>query len=309
MASKAGAATAAAAVAAPLPPPPVPWQLPGAAAGGKGLRWRPGDLLCSTDVPAHQKVPFIMHGYRPAPRGPCGLLRTVFTLHNETGNIWTHLVGFGYFVVVFAHLVEELIVADTEGLQWDELWVLALVGATAFCLLCSFSYHLCSCSGRSLRECMYRMDLTGIVVLIVMSYFTGIALGYRCWPRLRRFYLVYAVGVAAALAWPLLRSQLADLTRHFIVCVALGVLPAAHFLYVSSQEDVACVVPYMLAMFGCYGAGAFFYLQRWPEKHWPGRFDILGHSHQVWHVFVLLAAVSWVRGSVVMLRHFGRKSC
>jgi len=283
---------------------PASWQLP-----DRSTWPRRGDLLSSSDVPQHQKVPFITYGYRPVPKGLCGLFWTIFSLHNETGNIWTHLVGFGYFVAVFTQLFRELVIADGRGLQWDELWVLALVAATAFCLLCSFSYHICTCSGRCVRECMYRFDLTGIVTLIVVSYFTGIALGLRCQTGLRRFYLVYAAGVALALAWPLMRPRLDDLTRHFIVCVALGLVPAVHFMCVSPREDIALVVPYMLAMFGCYAAGAWFFIHRWPEKQWPGRFDLFGHSHQVWHVFVLLAAVSWVRGSSAMLKHFGGRGC
>mmetsp|Transcript_60488 Transcript_60488/g.194768 ORF Transcript_60488/g.194768 Transcript_60488/m.194768 type:complete len:313 (+) Transcript_60488:103-1041(+) len=282
------------------------WQLPSCAEAGCSCS---GDLLASSDVPVHQKVPFIVHGYRPAPAGLLGLLRTVFALHNETGNMWTHLLGFGYFIVILAQLFQEVTVADSQDLQWDLFWVLALVISSAFCLICSFAYHLCLCSGPSVKDCTYRMDLTGIVTLIIMSYFTGIALGYKCWPGLRQFYLAYATCIALALAAPLLRSRLVDLTRHFIGCAALGIVPAVHFLCISSAEDVACVVPYLAAMFGCYGAGAWFFINRWPEKHWPGRFDFFGHSHQVWHIFVLLAAVSWVRGSVKMLQHFRSLNC
>eukprot|EP00415_Alexandrium_ostenfeldii_P004819 UN4819 len=104
-------------------------------------------------------------------------------------------------------------------MRGDGLWVLALVVATAFCLACSFCYHLCNCTGRLVKECMYRMDLTGIVALIGVSYFTGIALAFHCAPTVRKFYLFYAAGVVLALAAPLLRPQIADLTKHFIVCV------------------------------------------------------------------------------------------
>jgi adiponectin receptor len=29
---------------------------------------------------------------------------------------------------------------------------------------------------------------------------------------------------------------------------------------------------------------------RWPERSFPGSFDIWGSSHQIFHIFVLLAA-------------------
>ncbi|KAK6512365.1 hypothetical protein TWF481_001253 [Arthrobotrys musiformis] len=41
--------------------------------------------------------------------------------------------------------------------------------------------------------------------------------------------------------------------------------------------------------------GAAFYGTRFPESRWPGKFDIWFSSHQIFHVFVVLAiAVHWV---------------
>ncbi|CAE7399536.1 HHP3 [Symbiodinium pilosum] len=146
------------------------------------------------------------------------------------------------------------------------------------------------------------MDLTGIVVLIAASYFAGIALGYRCYPALRGFYLAYAAFVSLALAVPLLKPDLVkDLAQHMVLCVVLGLVPAVHFLCTASGKEAACVLPYLLLMFGSYGAGACFYFARWPERHWPGYFDIIGHSHQFWHIFVLLAAVCWLQGCHAMM--------
>jgi predicted membrane channel-forming protein YqfA (hemolysin III family) len=46
----------------------------------------------------------------------------------------------------------------------------------------------------------------------------------------------------------------------------------------------------LLATFGSYMVGFFFYATQFPEKRWPGRFDLLGSSHQIWHVFVFIGA-------------------
>jgi len=282
------------------------WQLP-AQLGPLGRT----DLLDCTEVPSHQKIPFILCGYRPAPKGPCSLCKTVFSLHNETGNMWTHLVGVVYFSAVALQFLWEILHTKEETWESEKVWVLFLILASDFCLACSFSYHLCKCAGQpGVHECTFKLDLTGIVTLVAVSYFTGVALAYRCFPVLRAFYLVYSGCVAIALAGPLLNPRLVtDMTRHFIFCVALGVVPAAHFVYISPATDVAVVMPYMVAMFGCYGAGAWFYVGRWPERRWPGRFDLVGHSHQLWHVFVLLAALSWVHGSFAMLEHFTGLQC
>ncbi|CAJ1415940.1 unnamed protein product [Effrenium voratum] len=240
-----------------VPPPPT---VPDAWLPNK-LRKRQG-LLDYADVPTRQKVPFILWGYRPPPQGLCELLRTVFGIHNETGNMWSHLLGLLYCAWVSLDLVSK----D----QAAALWLLLLVAASAYCFFCSFFYHLCSCTGASLRECTYRLDLTGIVVLITASYFTGIALGYRCYPALRSFYLVYAGLVSVALSLPLMKPLLVkDMTRHLILCVAAGLVPAVHFTCVATDEEIGCVLPYLIQMFGFYGMGAWFYVRRWPEwSYW-----------------------------------------
>jgi len=211
--------------------------------------------------------------------------------------MWTHLVGFIYFVYVELTMGMSFAKGSSKADQAYCIWVMLLVAASSYCLLSSFFYHLCSCMGNDIRDCTYKLDLTGIVVLIAVSYFTGIALGYRCFPELQMFYLAYSACVTAALAGPLIKKDLVkDLTRHFIACVALGLVPAVHFVCIAEPEDIDLALPYLFRMFGCYGAGALFYVRRWPESLMPGYFDFIGHSHQVWHIFVLLAAASWVNG-------------
>lgn len=55
--------------------------------------------------------------------------------------------------------------------------------------------------------------------------------------------------------------------------------------------------------------GAFFYGTRFPESIFPGRFDIWGCSHQVFHLLVVLATAVHAWGIVDAFDynyHFGR---
>lgn len=45
-----------------------------------------------------------------------------------------------------------------------------------------------------------------------------------------------------------------------------------------------------------YIIGASIYATRIPEKWYPGRFDVVGSSHQIFHVFVVAAAASHLVG-------------
>ena len=40
-----------------------------------------------------------------------------------------------------------------------------------------------------------------------------------------------------------------------------------------------------------YIFGATFYATRFPECKWPGRFDLVFQSHQIFHVMVVVAAL------------------
>lgn len=44
---------------------------------------------------------------------------------------------------------------------------------------------------------------------------------------------------------------------------------------------------------GCliYAMGAFLYMTRVPERCKPGTFDMCGHSHQLFHICVLIACL------------------
>ena len=45
-----------------------------------------------------------------------------------------------------------------------------------------------------------------------------------------------------------------------------------------------------------YILGATIYAERVPERLRPGQFDILGSSHQIFHVLVVLAALAHLKG-------------
>lgn len=58
---------------------------------------------------------------------------------------------------------------------------------------------------------------------------------------------------------------------------------------------------YELAMAVLYATGAGFYVSRIPERWKPGAFDIAGHSHQIFHVFVVLGALAHSVASLLIM--------
>ena len=46
-------------------------------------------------------------------------------------------------------------------------------------------------------------------------------------------------------------------------------------------------VPYVILLGASYLGGVYVYVARCPERHNPGKYNVCGSSHQIWHGFVL----------------------
>ncbi|PRQ37692.1 hypothetical protein RchiOBHm_Chr4g0405431 [Rosa chinensis] len=269
---------------------------------------------------------------------------SVFAWHNETLNIWTHLLGFLIFVglavmsskdmgallgnfsrasvsgpsmmkmnqlnvsdALFApdshlkQMSESFIYANKEDgfstiPSWP--WFVFLSGAMG-CLVCSSLSHLFACHSRRFNYFFWRLDYAGISLMIVCSFFAPIYYTFHCNPYSRFFYLssISILGVlviitllSPSLSAPRFRTFRATL---FLTMGFSGVIPAVHALVIHwDHQPVIAALGYELAMAIFYATGAGFYVSRIPERWKPGKFDIAGHSHQIFHVFVVLGALA-----------------
>ena len=51
------------------------------------------------------------------------------------------------------------------------------------------------------------------------------------------------------------------------------------------------MLPKIIVMYTICGFAFFFYVTKFPERLLPGFLDILGHSHQWWHVFIFIGNI------------------
>ena len=81
-----------------------------------------------------------------------------------------------------------------------------------------------------------------------------------------------------------------------------GVIPAVHALATHwHHSHVVVALGYELLMAILYATGAVFYVTRIPERWKPGAFDIAGHSHQIFHVFVVLGALAHTLATLLVM--------
>ncbi|KAL1531080.1 heptahelical transmembrane protein 2-like isoform X1 [Salvia divinorum] len=259
---------------------------------------------------------------------------SIFTLHNESLNIWTHLVGFFIFskmmimslnektsfrnvmAVFFSSgsdgwlsMITDSYIGEIAGLGslhtqehassvpiWP--WLIFLSGAMT-CLIFSSVSHLFGCHSRRYHYYFWRLDYTGISLMIVCSFFTPIFYIFADHPYWRFFYLSSVILLGAAVVVTLLTPSLSTgCTRSFratlFLCMGFsGVVPATHAVILHwDQPQILVSLVYEVVMGLMYGVGAVIYITRVPERWKPGAFDIVGHSHQIFHVFIVAAALA-----------------
>lgn len=192
-------------------------------------------------------------------------------------------------------------------------WFVFLSGAM-MCLVCSSLSHLLACHSKRFNLFFWRLDYAGISLMIVCSFFAPIYYAFYCNPYPRFIYLtsITVLGILAiitllapAFSSPRYRPFRATL---FLIMGFSGVIPAAHAVALQwGHQHIFVSLGYELVMAILYTAGVGFYVSRIPERWKPGAFDIAGHSHQIFHVFVVLAALAHCAATLVIL-DFRRRS-
>lgn len=187
-------------------------------------------------------------------------------------------------------------------------WFVFLGGAMC-CLICSSLAHIFSCHSRRFYLFFWRLDYAGISLMIICSFFAPIYYAFSCYPYSRLLYLSSITVVGSLAIFTLLSPALSSgRFRSFRATLFLtmgfsGVIPAAHavILYWDNSPQVPVALGYEVVMGLLYAAGSGFYISRIPERWRPGAFDIVGHSHQIFHVFVVAAALTHSAATLVIM--------
>lgn len=192
----------------------------------------------------------------------------------------------------------------------------AFLGGAMFCLLASSACHLLSCHSQRLSYIMLRLDYAGIAALIATSFYPPVYYSFMCSPFFCNLYLscITILGIATiifslfpAFQTPKFRSYRTSL---FFGMGMSGVAPIVHKLIMyRNQPEALQTTGYEVLMGTLYGLGALIYATRIPERWKPGRFDIAGHSHQLFHVLVVAGAYTHYQAGLIYLRWRDMRGC
>lgn len=178
---------------------------------------------------------YVDHGYRYS-HDVYQTFLSLFTMHNETMNIWSHLVGF--VCVVIAAVMTTMDIFASDYYSSMELFAIeTYLVCAALCLLCSSIYHWFGCLSESCHDWLLKLDLTGVALLVTGSFLPGVYYGFYCTPSAQRVQmcitgLVFLIGLAAP--WLDLTWKGRNYKPYvYAFLVLLGLIPFNHWLLIT----------------------------------------------------------------------------
>lgn len=237
--------------------------------------------------------PHILKGYRFSESHLDCISSCFTTFSNETFNIWSHALGL-ILVLAVAFYFYPMTPAFTLANNADIFIAGCFFFAACKCLVCSTMWHtMSSISNQTVMERFACVDYTGISFLVAASIMTTEYTAFYCEPRSRTFYLVltFILGVTGSiLPWhPVFnQARLSWLRVAFFVGLSVtGFLPVLQLtLERGWHETIHFYAPITKSIL-VYLGGAILYAAEVPERWFPGAFDYVGGSHNIWHVAVL----------------------
>ncbi|VDK86637.1 unnamed protein product [Litomosoides sigmodontis] len=258
---------------------------------------------------------YLRTGHRPPLPSFGSCFKSIFSLHTETGNIWTHMYG----CVAFIGAATWFLTRPSTLVQLEDKIVFGIyfVGAVA-CLGLSFAFHTVQCHSVEVGKLFSKLDYAGISMLIVGSFIPWIYYGFYCRlvPMIVYLTMISVLGIAAIIVslWDKF-AQPHYRPLRAVIFIAMGlssVVPALDILItdgISYLLNEASLL-WLILMGILYITGAVLYATRTPEKCFPGRFDLWLQSHQLFHMFVVAAALVHLYGvSKTAVKRLEQGSC
>lgn len=152
-------------------------------------------LLLWDDLPHWRRDnAFIRSGYRPSKASYLHSFLSLSHLHNESVNIWSHLLGSAAALSGAIYLWAVVHPRYESASESDILVFACFFGGAIVCLGMSATYHALTSHSEKVSRWGNKLDYTGIVLLIVGSYVPTMYYGFFCHPNLMAFYLYLVRG-------------------------------------------------------------------------------------------------------------------
>lgn len=254
-------------------------------------------LLSSEEIPEWcQDNEYIIKGYRKCEMGYIYYLKSIFQLHNETFNIWTHLLGALLFIGLTIYTFGYHIVSNYWG---DFIAIGVFLFTVIFCFSTSFIMHCLYPMSEETCNCLLKADYFGISLLILGSYGPFIYYAFYCQENIQWIYyiIVNILGLITIILSCLPKFHLPKYRGYralsFSLFISSVICPIIHRISLSpnNQDDFAIELEYYVLSLFFYLIGGFFFIRQYPENNCQNNCTIHLSSHKIFHLFTVFGAM------------------
>lgn len=271
------------------------------------------ELLDINPLFHHHINPFIYSGYRIPTFDYQKCFQTILHLHNESVNIWSHLVGFFIFIGILIKWTYQ----QYEKTTWFENFAVYFYLLNVLILLfVSSSYHLSI--GHSVEvanECLCMDWMAVSLVCACSAVYSGYYLIYERSKSHEIYFIFLTLLLSFMIFFSLLSRDSIKDCHEGEICVENNhqsmILRTILYCLFSSATLISWLIHYFLlgfpkwndlsiqtknafwgiiATYMAYGT-VIFKVFAIPEKWSPFTFDIFGYSHQIFHFGIVSGAL------------------
>jgi adiponectin receptor len=228
-------------------------------------------------------------------------IRSMFTLHNDLLNIWTHLIPGLYFL--YLALASDAEMAKLDINLEDRIVFTGYLICATITMLMSAGYHTFRAHSHDAYNFCLACDLRGIVLLVSGANMLTISQALKYFDYWRHFYnLLNASMLLALLLWIpyMVKHRLSNQrTVYFSVFSFVAIIAWLHrftlladhhhllpriYNYVDHYESGWHHFNVIVICYVMPAVGLVIRNLKYPERKFPYIFDIFGASHQIFHV-------------------------
>eukprot|EP01119_Soliformovum_irregulare_P001464 TRINITY_DN11164_c0_g1_i1.p1 TRINITY_DN11164_c0_g1~~TRINITY_DN11164_c0_g1_i1.p1 ORF type:complete len:275 (-),score=41.71 TRINITY_DN11164_c0_g1_i1:39-863(-) len=264
----------------------------------------------SLEVKDYLREPHVLKGYRPSTPDVGSCMRSLFWVHNQTWDIWTHIIGILIYVGLCIHCFSiEWSSIFLEGWTQNHLYLFGMYfGGVFICFGSSVLFHLFKCHSEPWHDVLLAFDQSGIVIVFTTSSIYLNYYGLYCFPTGRLFSMLRTGCVSAMLLYLIWSRDKAK--YRMLGFLILFISEIFSMTWMSFTTNYWGMMRGLMRTYLAYFVGFFFYTTKFPESRYPGSFDIHFKSHSLWHTAIVIGAINFY---VVVLEcfewHMQTRSC
>ncbi|CAF1105134.1 unnamed protein product [Rotaria sordida] len=256
------------------------------------------------DIPTILIEPFILRGYRSLHQPWSYYWRSLFHKHNETINVWSHLIGILHMGYLLYYYNQRLLFYENS-----HSWPFAVSLCTAIIMfICSAFAHLLHSKSEIIHRTCFAIDYVGVSLHGFGSGFLHIYYSAPQW---------YYDKIEYQYVFMLL---LLSIFACFLNCFAQYYFHPPYPPLKRICQFLPCgilwiysVIPLIIGLLSCqfpsdlnsichlgqvilFLIGATLFAFDLPQRFWPGALDFIGQSHHLFHLCIYFVTVCQMHG-------------